>query len=66
MNKETLFKDLQHDTWYWYTHYTEGDSFNSAFILNDVHAFIDGKGVPLENMKEFTFYEAILPNINQE
>lgn len=65
MSDEVLIEDLQPNTWYWYTHPQEGDSFFPMYVANNRYVIIDGESVLNRHIKGFTFYEAILPNINQ-
>jgi hypothetical protein len=64
MGREVMIKDLQPETWYWYTHYTESDVFYPIFIQNKVYALIDGEGVLISRLEGLTFYKAIMPMEN--
>lgn len=60
------YTDLESNTWYWYTHYTEGDTFHPAFVRDDGKVFIDDKLFDKEKLKELDFYEAVMPDLEEE
>ncbi len=58
----TYYTDLENNTWYWYTHYTEGDIFHPIFVRVDGKVLLDNKLIDKEKLKGLDFYKASMPN----
>jgi len=56
------YKDLESNTWYWFTHLGNGDTFHPAFVRDDGKVFIDDKLFDKEKLKGLDFYEAVMPD----
>ncbi len=63
MSNEIAIEDFKHDTWYWYTHYTEGGVFYPFKVIDNNYAMLDGSRVLLSKLEGFTFYEAVMLNV---
>lgn len=53
---------LKHGTWYWLSHPHEGDVFYPAYIVDDVYMVVDGETISINENKDATYDEAVMPN----